>query len=335
MQSFVSIIIPTFNRAHLIAETLDSILAQTYGNWECLVVDDGSTDDTEALVNQYAARDPRFSYHRRSTPFSKGANGARNFGFSVSKGDFVKWFDSDDVMHPDLIAHQIAVLEQKQELAFCACRALIFTDKPTNAQEPFDPIETGETDALYRFVIGRLFFLTPVPLWRRAFLNDKLLFDETLHNAHETDFNFRMLAAGARFHFLDESLVYVRRGHDSIEHGSATNPDSYQSQFDYFDKVFTMALASPLPLTPAQRIAVTRYAFFRKAHIFNTLVSIGKRDYAARDLALLERQLPLSHMRFAERFWMRLGLRSIWHVGKGFRLINQKNLKPIENRCAR
>src|SRR5690554_5799485 len=100
----VSIIIPTFNRAHLIGETLDSVLAQTYHNWECIVVDDGSTDNTDEVMAEYIAKDARFQYHHRPAVKSKGANACRNYGFEKSKGAYIQWFDSDDLMHPEKIA---------------------------------------------------------------------------------------------------------------------------------------------------------------------------------------------------------------------------------------
>src|SRR6187431_937929 len=94
----ISIIIPTYNRANLIGETLDSILAQTYQNWECIIVDDGSDDNTEEVVNSYVKKDSRFQYHQRPHDRPRGGNAARNYGFELSKGEFVNWFDDDDVM---------------------------------------------------------------------------------------------------------------------------------------------------------------------------------------------------------------------------------------------
>lgn len=66
MKPLVSIIIPTHNREHLIGETLDSILAQTYTSWECIIVDDGSTDDKRKVTDEYIKKDNRFQYHHRS-----------------------------------------------------------------------------------------------------------------------------------------------------------------------------------------------------------------------------------------------------------------------------
>jgi glycosyltransferase involved in cell wall biosynthesis len=96
-QPIVSIIIPTYNRAHLIGETLDSVLAQTYTNWECIIVDDGSTDNTDEVVEEYVKKDSRFKYYHRPDEHLPGGNGARNYGFKMSKGEYVNWLDSDDL----------------------------------------------------------------------------------------------------------------------------------------------------------------------------------------------------------------------------------------------
>ncbi|MFT4668560.1 MAG: glycosyltransferase involved in cell wall biosynthesis [Flavobacteriaceae bacterium] len=107
----VSIIIPNFNRAHLIGETLDSIIGQTYLNWECIIVDDHSTDDSREVIQRYVAKDHRFSIVSRPNNRLKGANACRNYGFELSKGDYINWFDSDDLMTTDHIQLLVAALE--------------------------------------------------------------------------------------------------------------------------------------------------------------------------------------------------------------------------------
>ncbi|WP_445734533.1 glycosyltransferase family 2 protein [Mariniflexile sp.] len=81
-QPLVSIIIPTYNRAHLIGETLDSVLAQTHQNWECIVVDDGSTDNTDTVLKTYCQKDSRFQYHHRKDR-QKGAEELQNKFFKT------------------------------------------------------------------------------------------------------------------------------------------------------------------------------------------------------------------------------------------------------------
>ena len=109
----VSIIIPTYNRAHLINETLDSIIAQTYIYWECIVVDDGSTDNSEAVIAAFEEKDKRIQYHKRPKTYLPGGNGARNFGFEESKGKYIQWFDSDDIMHKDKLAIKVSKLQNE------------------------------------------------------------------------------------------------------------------------------------------------------------------------------------------------------------------------------
>lgn len=98
MKPLISIIIPTYNRAHLIGETLDSVIAQTYENWECIVVDDGSSDYTTELMEYYCEKDDRIQFYQRPIYKEKGANACRNSGLTLCQGDFIMFLDSDDVL---------------------------------------------------------------------------------------------------------------------------------------------------------------------------------------------------------------------------------------------
>lgn len=98
----ISIVIPTYNRAKVIPAALNSIVVQSYQDWECIVVDDYSEDDTESVVNSYVAKDNRFSYCKNER--TKGAPGARNTGLYQAKGEWVLFFDSDNTMAGDMLA---------------------------------------------------------------------------------------------------------------------------------------------------------------------------------------------------------------------------------------
>ena len=119
MPSMLSIIIPNYNRASLIGETLDSIIAQTYIHWECLVVDDGSSDTSEAVVRTYCEKDKRIQFYRRPSLKQKGANACRNYGLELSKGKYINWFDSDDIMNKDKLKLQVEALENSSYPFFC------------------------------------------------------------------------------------------------------------------------------------------------------------------------------------------------------------------------
>src|SRR5690606_38330168 len=109
----VSIIIPTYNRSGFLGETLDSVFDQTYSNWECIVVDDGSLDATPQLMEFYCNKDSRFMYFKRSNKNSKGQSACCNIGFRKSKGTYVMWLDDDDILHKDKLLSQVKLVFDK------------------------------------------------------------------------------------------------------------------------------------------------------------------------------------------------------------------------------
>lgn len=97
MQPLISIVIPLFNREDLIVETLDSIANQTKDNWECIIVDDGSTDNSFEVASTYQQKDKRFKCIKRPR-LPKGANTCRNVGADITAGNYVCFLDSDDLL---------------------------------------------------------------------------------------------------------------------------------------------------------------------------------------------------------------------------------------------
>src|SRR5690242_9424093 len=107
MKPLVSILIPAFNAGEWIADTLRSAVGQTWPQTEIIVVDDGSTDQTMAIVQQFQSDNLKIV-----TQKNQGAAAARNKAFSLSKGDYIQWLDADDLLAPDKIASQLAALDE-------------------------------------------------------------------------------------------------------------------------------------------------------------------------------------------------------------------------------
>lgn len=116
----VSVIIPTYNRAALLCEAIDTVLAQSYQNTEIIVIDDGSTDDTTAAVQKYG---DRIRYTRRP---NAGVNAARNLGLKQARGDYVALLDSDDLWAPYKLELQVALLRHFNDVGFTFSNFLIF-----------------------------------------------------------------------------------------------------------------------------------------------------------------------------------------------------------------
>jgi len=104
---FISIVIPTYNRAHLIVKTLNSLLQQDYAHYEVIVVDDGSTDNTEEVVK--AINDERLSYYKKENAERAAA---RNYGAQHAKGDYVNFFDSDDIALPHHLTEAVKMIQK-------------------------------------------------------------------------------------------------------------------------------------------------------------------------------------------------------------------------------
>jgi glycosyltransferase involved in cell wall biosynthesis len=126
MDALVSIIIPIYNRAHLITETLDSILAQTYANWECIIVDDGSTDMTLDVVQHYQNLDSRFKCLIRPDYKTKGPSSCRNFGIDNSTGSYIVFLDSDDLLISTCLENRVAFSKQYPEFDFWIFKTEMF-----------------------------------------------------------------------------------------------------------------------------------------------------------------------------------------------------------------
>ncbi len=117
----ISLIIPIYNTQDYIRHSLDSVLAQSDTNWECLCVDDGSTDHSASIVEEYAQRDARFKLIRQE---NRGVSAARNAALRVAQGDFISFLDSDDFLHPRMF-ECMRRLADEQELDCLACRPVL------------------------------------------------------------------------------------------------------------------------------------------------------------------------------------------------------------------
>lgn len=224
----ISIIIPTYNRAHLISETLDSILLQTYKNWECIIIDDGSTDDTDFLLDNYTKKDDRFQYYKRPKERPKGPNSSRNFGFEISKGEYLKWFDSDDLMHTNLLENQIKVINDITECIVCKVVHYDFqNDKFLKENKIYSD------NLIEDYLVGKIAFYISGPLWKRSFINkQKELFDETIKNLDDWDFNLRMLYQEPSIIYLEEALIQYRVHEASLSNEiGKLNFEEIQSEF--------------------------------------------------------------------------------------------------------
>ena len=211
IKPLVSIIIPTYNRAYVIKETLDSVIAQTYSNWECLVIDDGSTDETEILVKEYTNLDNRFKIYKRPDYIPKGGNGARNYGFRLSKGKYIQFLDSDDLLSKDKLYNQINLaLEKDSEVITCKwgrfSNSENFKIKKSLLYKNYNPAYK----LLIDYGINRSFLPSHCFLVKRDVLIKSDLWNETLKINQDGEFFGRILIEANKVTFDKFSDVKYR-----------------------------------------------------------------------------------------------------------------------------
>ena len=203
----VSIIIPAFNRADFIAETLDSVYNQTYYNWECIVIDDGSVDDTVEIVERYCFLDTRFKLYQRDRE-SKGAPTCRNIGLDKSKGQFIIFLDSDDLLATFCLEKRIFYIQKYSECDFLVFPSILF-EKQLDDLNILWNIDSEEDD-LERFL--RIDALWPIsgPIYRKKTLLKVMGFKEGLLFWQDVELAIRLLLLQFKYKkFLDGDPRYL------------------------------------------------------------------------------------------------------------------------------
>jgi len=225
----VSIIIPIFNRGKLIGETLETLLKQTHENWECIIVDDGSTDNTLDILQDYAIRDCRFKVLSRPMNLLKGANSCRNFGFRVSLGRYIQWFDSDDIMFPEMLMMKLKnIVENNADIVIC--RSSFFNEKGDDIEVNRDTVGPKTNNPPLEYFAGGFWFQTAQPLFSRIYIeNLDGLFNENLKRHQETEFFVRILLGNPKVIYLEETLQAVRL--HSLSIGGSYNSFKTEDRF--------------------------------------------------------------------------------------------------------
>jgi hypothetical protein len=208
----ISVIIPTYNRCDLVQQAIDSVLAQTYQDFELIVIDDGSTDGTgDILKVRYGEK---IIYVRQE---NKGGPVARNLGLSIAKGKYIAFLDSDDLWTPEKLARQVPILESNPEVAVVACQAWIIDGKDQKLSEIPLGINTLPSD----FTVENLLMFNRIPagsstcLVRRSVLDQVGGFSQDIRFGAEWDLWLR-IAQDAKLLIVPEPLDFYRKHRQTL-----------------------------------------------------------------------------------------------------------------------
>ena len=214
----ISVIVPAFNYGHLIAETLNSLLLQTWQHWECIVVDDGSKDNTEAIVKSFCNKDPRFIYHYKN---NAGLSAARNTGIALAKGQFIQLLDADDLIETRKFELQLALFESKPEAEIVYSEVRYFrTSHPNERRFTMDDnnipwnlgLSSDRHEELACLLIQRNIMAVNSPLIKKEVFDEIGPFEIALKSVEDWEYWCRCAINGKYFLFdpSEESFALVR-----------------------------------------------------------------------------------------------------------------------------
>jgi glycosyltransferase involved in cell wall biosynthesis len=222
----IAIIIPVFNRENLLSFTLDSIVDQSFTNWECILVDDHSSDASFEIMEGYQKKDPRFKVFKRPNELKKGANACRNFGFTKSIAPTIKWFDSDDIMlsnHLD-IAYQTLI---EKKLDFVVTDTINFDhDTHVLLDKPYSFDRNKENITSENLARIRIGWITDDFLGTRKIV-ESLKFNENITDGDEYNFFIKILQNEVKGAFVNQTVTHRRIHIDSISFKNRQNDINY------------------------------------------------------------------------------------------------------------
>lgn len=212
----VSIIMATYNRGHFIIETLQTIKEQSFTNWECIIIDDGCSDNTKKIITPILKQDDRFQFFKRSDKYKKGSSGCRNFGLDLAKGEYIIFFDDDDIVHKDNLKISLGVVEL-YDVDYCNYQKSSFEDLfPTTLSETSTTvvnfITKNEIDLIISQKIG---MACCTVLWNKKCFKT-IRFDEDIFYAEEWECYCRIISDNFKGVIINNILYFNRKHNASI-----------------------------------------------------------------------------------------------------------------------
>lgn len=201
LNNLVSIVVPCYNQAQYLDESLQSLYDQTHTNWECIIVNDGSTDNTETIAQKWNIKDSRFIYLHKE---NGGVSSARNLGIEKAKGEFIVTLDADDKYGATFIEKGLSVLVNNYKVGIVSSWGMYFIkDKPL---QEFRSTAKSITDLLFHNGANGS------SLFRKECWEQTGGYDESTKNGYEDwEFYIRVCALGWGVHIIEETLFFYRQ----------------------------------------------------------------------------------------------------------------------------
>ncbi len=197
----VSIVIPVFNQPQLLKTMVDSVINQSYTDWELILIDDGSDNSTLTILNEYAETDCRISLLRRPETALKGAQTCRNMGLCRAKGEYILFYDSDDIIYKDALMQRVNFMQNNPDIDFAVFPYKSFSNDDFSDLRLKSGFDLHQDD-LYYLISGATPFLVWTNIYRReSLIKNEVQWDKDLKGFQDADFNIQCICAGMTFRY--------------------------------------------------------------------------------------------------------------------------------------
>lgn len=225
----LTVVTPNFNKGKSVRECVQSVLNQSFGDWELIFVDDGSTDGSFEIATETANGDDRCLIIKNTTGI-KGANAARNLGIEKSRSKYIIFLDSDDLMTENCLMDRIADMEHYPDLDYIVYPMGVFND--TIGDTDFVSNIPTSTPDLHRFLNRDIVWLISGPIWKKSSLLSLGGFDLDLQSQQDYDLHIRALIAELKYIYLHEAPnIYYRQNITSIPRKTSQSIDHFRQRF--------------------------------------------------------------------------------------------------------
>jgi glycosyltransferase involved in cell wall biosynthesis len=254
----VSIVIPSYNREVLITETLDSLLTQSYTNWEAIIVDDGSTDNSLIVLETYSKKDKRISFFVRDR-LPKGAPTCRNLGVEKAKGEFIIFLDSDDILAPYCLNKRLKEFKADPSCDFLVFPMLLFKERPgdTNLLWNVD----NEEDDLDRFLRADTPWAITCPIWKKESIKKVGGWDEEVLTWQDWEWHIKSIVLGCKYKVINALPdSFVRRDENERISLGDMAPFRLSARLQLFLKIYDLLLSKER-LTKSNKYSLANLLF--------------------------------------------------------------------------
>lgn len=227
--ALISIVVPTFNRASTIEKCLTSVIEQTYKNWELIVIDDGSADDTKKIVFKFLENYSNVKFIHRTPERQKGANACRNIGIELAKGEYIALLDSDDTWLSDFLESNLILISSDENISAIYGTAIIETDTNTYIRKSR---QKNEEESYIDFLLSKDGFAPTPSMFFKKECGVSTLFDESLLRHQDWDFFIRV---GDKFgwHYSNQAHIVVNRKGEVARHVHFDSCISFYEKYKY------------------------------------------------------------------------------------------------------